>query len=83
MWYFTAKKTTDQRPVLRMHETQEEAEAALAAAAIEFPDAELGEVFEDTYEYHFSFPHVMGEATVGDGVVELMWSDGERTPKPE
>lgn len=82
MWCLTIKKLTDQRPVLHMYDTQELAEASRVAFVAEFPDAEVSSVFEEDANYRNIYPHVMGLVTNSDGSVDLLWSDGVRTPMP-
>jgi len=80
MWCLTVKKTTDQRPVLYMYDTQDEAEAAFVAFTSEFPDAEVSAAFEEDCNYRNIYPHVTGLVTNSDGSVDHLWSDGVRTP---
>jgi hypothetical protein len=82
MWYFTMKKAGESRPALMVHEEQSAADAAKIALMSEFPGGEFGNVFEESKEYQFTFPHVTGEITRSDGAIDLHWSDGERTAKP-
>jgi len=82
MWYLTVKKTTDQRPVLHVHDTQDSAEAAFVAMTAEFPSAEVSAAFEETNTFPHRFPHVMGLVTNSDGSVDFLWSDGVRTLMP-
>lgn len=82
MWFFTMKKVSESRPTLMSHVSEEDATTARAAAISEFPDAELSEVFEEAGTYQCTFPHVNGECTNLDGSLDLLWSDGVRTPKP-
>ena len=84
MWYFTCKTESDQRSRLLMADTREDADASRASLAEEFPDAEISEAFEESYEYQFSFPHIIGYGcTSEDGSDEWFWSDGVKTPKTE
>ena len=82
MWYFTMKKLDALRPILMPYVSEAEANASRARLLEEYPDAEIGIVFEESCEYYSSFPHVIGECTNGDGSINLLWSDGQQTPKP-
>lgn len=81
MWYFTRKLSADQRPILQMGESQEAAAAQRQMLLDTFPDAELGEVFEESADYQNTFPHAIGCVANADGSEDLLWSDGQRTPR--
>jgi|MudIll2142460700_1097286.scaffolds.fasta_scaffold00022_33 hypothetical protein len=82
MWYFTMQKVSDSRPGLLVCATEAEAITQKAQLVSDFPDAVFGDIFEASGEYYCTFPHVIGECTNADGSLDLLWSDGVRTPKP-
>lgn len=82
MFYFTAKKTTDPRALLYSSDTQEGADAGHAALLNDFPDAEVGDVFESDLAYQQAYPNVRAIISNLDGSEDLLWSDGMYTPKP-
>lgn len=81
MWYFTMKTATDQRPTLQMAESEEAAIAQKQSLLLQCPTGQFGDVFEETVDYANTFPHCIGSAAIADGSEELLWSDGQRTPR--
>lgn len=81
MWYFTKKSGTDVRPTLQMAETESAANEMKQAALELDPTTVLGDVFEESHDYQFSFPRINGAVTLSDGSEELTWTDGVRTPR--
>lgn len=82
MFFFTVKTESDQRPHLVQSDTEVGAESVRASTLVEFPTAEVGDVFEESSNYYNVFPHVMGIISNLDGSEDLLWSDGVRTAKP-